>query len=687
MIELIMIWDIILLLICVAIVFIVQYYVKNTKLQTIEEIYVSLLSTMKESVIAFTYQRLPDGTYENYYLNMDFELEKQIEELPVNHDGTPVNPSDIIHGRKYEIDDGFAITGIDFPFRCPDGWNYENGKCTLPNICGSEMSEYYRGINYYQFNENIQNYRSELIYHPRLFMDRSVDEVKHCNINELYVGGQELSRLEAPCEPYDVCGDMPSSTIHQYPISVGDVLLPNQYYICEAGRSVLRVCPVNTQFSRIQLSCIQANLCLNETNGTTFPLSDNSYIVCRNGLEATVNCPSTVLRSDVTNELECRNTRCDEGRVFNWVVNDFFNIPTSILFCELTNNVLQTLECDRSVTVQVDDPTVLKNTVYELPELIDRYAAFDIPNYMLDTEARACVPFNFNEAYITKRIVWGSHSRALPHTAYNVFTKSLDFSEEDRPLFYRDALVIKSENGEIVGDSINYSNFVSVDDLRYFELSSEVIRMQGDVDGVHYGLQFKYTSPNGRATVDLRTGMVAGSVQTSDTLFYNAYTQTFSSRGEAHSEVALNALLLNDANFSSDARMFEYEIIEKLDDTYVVAIWSLFGAVLAEVRLHDDVVEEDLKLTHLTLPEIGKLETGTPFTAIVQNIVNAEYTYAHVPLFRRYFDIVTIMEPRLGVDEERLFDVPMNYVYMNPLDVDTLTSDVGVKFRLYKNGA
>lgn len=390
-------------LICVLVVvfvYVLNVYQPNDDINTVYRRL--LINNTEKPIIAFTYKKL-GNKYENYYLGIEtLRLEKRIEPFPVNHDGLPAL-LDEIHGNKEEISDGFRITGIDFPFRCPQPFVYDGkGRCVLQPVCGENDENFYKGINYYQFNER---FARNLNYHSRLYYDcANPDDAINCNINELYIGGEKLEKPAIPCVPYDICQDRMSRTIHRYPIFQGDSLNDREFYICNNGISERRTCSENQQFSSIVMGCVDRNLCANETNGTTFKLDDTRFILCNNGTEVTINCGIRVIQSDITNEYECRNPRCENQLPNFETINRYFRIPLSILYCEPNNNVLRRFECDPEFVINQDNPNVLNNSNYILPVLSKRYEDFDVPTKILGNFQ--CVPFDLDlhTDYILTRI-------------------------------------------------------------------------------------------------------------------------------------------------------------------------------------------------------------------------------------------------------------------------------------------
>jgi predicted DNA-binding protein YlxM (UPF0122 family) len=662
------------------------------KPETIREVYMRLLLNNSETILAFTYKRLPDNKYENYYMNNDFELEKRIESYAVTFNAMPVIEN-TNHGVKSNIENGFAISGIDFPFRCPSGWEFKNGKCELPDICNlPEDAQYYRGINYYQFNEAIMTRISPANYafHSRLYFNCDTNEIEECKINELYEGGDRIEQINRPCKPYDICSDRMTRTIHTYPIFYGDVLADNEYYICENGSSSLRVCPTNTAFSQTQMACLPINLCLNEQNGKTFNRdSDSSFIICNNGQERIIQCPSSIINP--TGEYECRNTLCDAMRVTFLVLNTFFRIPVSFLYCEPNTNVLDTFACDLQLITVNDDISHLINENLPLPYTNDRFESYEKPTYVLDVTQKSCVPFDPTDSrYVLQQFVSGSFcSELLPELSINILTKNVDFSADRTPgIYFKDNLSIYLVNDELVNEfvteSTGYANFTQTLNLDAWKYQTDFRMAIGDHDGIVYSgaIQFPYYFANNRSATSLNAGYINSVLVTDDINFFNAYTQTFTTVEKAHSLSALGALLDTDAEIANGlygdiARMFQFKIVGQQADNYIIAVWSTFGAILVMATLKEHVTIDAGIVAHKYLPdqlsiteilEEQEISPG-PLYGFVTNVIDKSFNYDHSPELYKYFDIVMILEPieaMLKTKEEHFY-IPQALIYVYSL--------------------
>lgn len=656
---------------CLVVVLIVYVLFVYQRIDTVEIVYRRMLINNNNTpIVAFTYRKLAEDTYENYYLQLEtLGLEKRIEPHAVTHLGFPVTSS-VTHGIKRNIADGFAISGIDFPFRCPPPFVHdEQGKCILLPVCGEDDSNYYRGINYYQFVESLIE-ANTLTFHPRLYYDcEEPNKVLNCSVNELYVGGEKLEKPQVPCNPYDICEDRMTNTVHRYPIFPGDSLADDEFYLCTNGQSERRRCAANQEFSNIVMRCVNRNLCANQPNGTTFENSENSFIVCNNGTEAVVNCLTRVLLSDVSRQLECRNMRCDTRVPRMLSLNKYFRIPISVVWCAETNNVLIETTCDPLVVLKQDDPSVLQNTNFTLGSLTKRFEDFDVPTKILI--GLECVDFDMNlhRAYVLTTISDGSHNEYLPLLPYDVFTGNLSYEGG----FYRDRLSIKDadNNNNIVGASSGFANFTEIYNYNIMELNGNVV-LQGDVDGVLYGVVVTFETLNNRSNESLRKGFKLGVPIQHTTEYFNAYAEQFGPFDEAHAAEAMTLWPNLDVSYAN-MNLFAFKVFQQIDDDiFEIVIWSKFGAVLAQVTKNGGVSYIDGEFVHNHLPNNLLTPYANPFVGIVSNISNdAVFTYHHEPIFSMYFVITEIKSPILALSKtyDELFNVPDSYVYRNPIDV------------------
>jgi hypothetical protein len=654
-------------LVCVIVVAIIYFVFVYFPKEDIQTIYRRLLINNNDrAIIAFTHERLSTGEYKNYYLNFEtFSLDERIESYPVSHDGLPANIPEY-HGRKYDVNGGFAISGIDFPFRCPLPFEYDGaGKCILKPVCGENEANLFRGINYYQFTEKILR---DFRVHERLYYDcAEPGELKNCSVNELFVGGELLEKPAEPCEPYDICSDRMSRTVHRYPITRDDVLGDDEFYVCVNGVSERRRCSDNQQFSSVVMNCVDRNRCANEPNGRTFGLDAERFFVCRGGQEVMVNCGGPVIRSDTTNEYECRNPRCDNQFPITLTLNQYFRIPVAQYYCTPNNNTLLRFECDPSPITKVDNPLALQNTNYILPTLTPRFDEFEIPTKIL--ENLTCVEFNFTEhaRYITTSVNYGAHNASLPLLPYNVFTGSLLYGPN---VYYRDRLSIIDPNGNRYADSSYYANFDETVNPSALLLNGNDV-LQGDVDGVLYAVMIRYQTLNDRSSVSLRSGYSFGVEITDPSLYFNAYTGTFTAFEDAHALTTLDVYggSLDDSVYATTS-LFSFIVHEtRLDGTIDVIIWSRYGAVLVHAELQEYVINTNNVLSHINLPNNLLPTLYSPFVGLMHNISpeDREYVYHHTPLFTRYFKILEILEPSAATSGDfELFDVDDVLIYNTP---------------------
>lgn len=639
------------------ILLLIYYFFVYQKPETPLDVFLKLIRNNQQTILSFTYKKTPEGKYLNYYINNEFELEPRVEDFPVTFDTLPVE--DNLHGKIFDIDNGFGVTGIEFPFRCPNGWIYKDGKCILEDICKPYDIDVYKGINYYQFNENFIpfNVSAETNFHKRLYVDCNDGSIKNCNRNELYIGGESISNKLNPCEPYDVCEDMLTMTTHNYPIFLGDVLDKNEFYVCRNGVSDRQRCPNNTQFSSIQNACLPVSRCFDKLDGTTIDTGDtNQFVLCRNGQENIVRCFHGVFNKN-DDIIECRNSVCLTPRVIFQRFNERINIPVGRQFCMPDTNVPREFRCVIDPIIYDDDVTHLININFPtLKPPTKRFENFELPNVQYDMTTDECIPFVFNGTIIMN----GTHNRILPSVPINIKTGMIDYSERlgEQEMYYKNYnLIMKYPGNEIVVTEKKLANFLTIPDLDFIEYVDDVRLVTGDSDGVNYLISGPIKSLLGANIQENPNG------ETQAGLFWNAFTQTFTSLEIAHSPMA--RLLLSSGDFNNSSYIFRYNIVIMTEE-FFLNVLTPFGFCSFRIELNPGVNIHGTFLVVDEFPDYAEMELelqGPNTTMVVTDIYNDNYNPKHVAYFLKYIKILELLSP--------LNDVSINMEFSDFFQVDS----------------
>lgn len=661
---------------CLVIVAIVYFILLYQPPETIDDVYLRILRSTSDLILAFTYKKIGDN-YENYYLNDDFLMEQRIEIFPVDHIGNPVSMLDSTHGIKSRLPNGFAISGIDFPFICPNAWTYndDTNQCQLDPVCDHPTDDsYYRGISLYQFNEMVP-LSSNVNYHPRLFVNCATDTTEACGENELYMGGERsLITSGIPCTPYDICSDRLTRTLHRFPTSANETPLDdNEYFICNNGVSQRVRCPENLQFSTIQMACVRPNICINEPDGTTFPTHGNGFIVCRGGTEQHINCPGNTILSSVTNQLECVNAACTTPTIIFRSVDTVFRIPHGISSCIGDTNRVTRQLCSGTDEDINDDPYWLQNTNFVGGQPIMPISRFTYtqPSTIFNTTTLQCEPFVIadNERYIVNNLKIGTHiPTLLPPVNINVFTGDIDYSQiANTKTYYKTYTNINYIEDDrtittLPVDATAYANFINVDDdIGFYEFDdTNTWIFAGDADGIVYRVLARVDKAylKNRSTTSFRAGYdeTGAPLNNPDDLFFDARTGEFvESLYTAHSVQALFLFGFTpvgnvDEQYVNISRLFTHRVAPpSIDgDNFNVAVWTQYGAVYASATLKPGVTI-DANSRACYIPGEPTIDTNQsylgPDIAYVDNIIENRYTYEHFPAYHKYMTITSILEP------------------------------------------
>jgi hypothetical protein len=292
--------------------------------------------------IAYTLARAPDGTFRNVEIDEDRFIQR-FDKEPINPEtGTFWRP--ISHGDVTNLPDGYTVTGVLPTIRCPTGWLYNETKqlCSPPPICDGDIDNgYIRGITQYQFKATT--------FHPRLYArckENGTYIFDACVDNQQYNQVPRQPDTVNPCVYYDICVEHSDGFKHKQQID-DHVLLPNEYYICNKGVSMLSTCEPPLVFSDNFNACIIQSLCFGVENNQTIPIDDYSFLRCLNDIDYKVNCDLGVFTGDGPQHLSCINRSCETERFVDFYFNDYVNIPTTVQYC--TNNQPTTLECTNNI--------------------------------------------------------------------------------------------------------------------------------------------------------------------------------------------------------------------------------------------------------------------------------------------------------------------------------------------------
>lgn len=646
------------------ILLLIYYVLIYQRPETPFEVFIRLIRHNPETILAFTYKKIGPDEYLNYYVNDELKLEPRIQAFPVTFDSLPVikEPN---HGIISESLNGFIVTGIEFPFRCPGGWNYTDGKCHLEEVCQPDDHDVYKGINFYQFTETLN---TNTAFHPRLFMDCNTNERKACAPNELYIGGESISNTLQPCHPYDICQDRLTMTTHNFPIFLGDVLQPNEFYFCQNGVSERRTCPKNSQFSTLQNGCLPVTRCFNlEDNTTIIGDNPNQFIICRGGEERIVSCGNGIfIQGD---SIQCVNNTCLNPRLIFRDFNSRANIPIGWEFCPDGTNTPTTFTCDINITWIHDNVDRLINSPNRFPTIKpphQRFESIQIPDVKFESQSKSCVSFDFD----TNFTELGTHNDIIPEVPVNIQTLEIMYTNDEDDFFFKNYNVIMHHPSNTIVDirGRRYCNFTTIPILSMAEYIREVELATGDMDGINYMVRGPMLAGLLSST-SIRLSPIGIE---STGLIWNAYRTEFTTRDEAHSRDAMTAMGLFD--FSSTTYTFKYRINENPDEegTYILHMLSKFGFVSFQVTLNDGV-QIDIENNVLFIedwPDYMQIEAvleGPNNTMIVSDIYNKSYNPNHQPYFLQYITILAITSPidALSVPIPNFFVVNSRDLFMS----------------------
>lgn len=664
--------SIVVIIVCVAVIVFLYTISTGNQNHSPVDAFSKLQASEMKTIRAFTFSKTNDNKFENYFVGDEGVLEKSLDDLPVNYDGSYYKQLE--HGDIIERETGFNITGIDFDFNCPQNWIYQNGKCFVDNICQLDDVNVYRGINYYYFSEKLLTRKfSEVAYHPRLYYlcnGGEEGELMKCESNELYVGLEETK--DKPCRFYDICEDKMTTTKHKYQIRDGELLAENEYYICNNGVSVLQKCPPLTGYSTVIDACLPINRCLDLPSGT-FPdlvSPESRFVVCSGGRENLVSCSNGIFESN--SSFSCRNPECDTEQVIFRTL-EYFQFPSGVSRCAPNENQRQNFQCSDMESFQLVEGKI--NVQSNLPYQIENslFNAYYIPDKILDVNTMACIDFDIvlHNNFILNNIIQTSFNDGLPNFNYNVMTEKIDYSLTPL-LYYKDGPSIRNSSTIDVHDSTQYAGFMPNSRIDIFEYVDDIQRSIGDLDYCIYAICCDMSSEIafGRSSAGLDAFIDADGVTqiAPSGQMYNAYTQTFSSISEAHSLQGLEHLPFN------ESYIFQYSIITQYPNgTVDMFVWTLYGMVKMHAQIFDYChVDDNMQISHETLPKtkdiLSLLAPATPFDGILSNIQHQQFVYFHRPISLQWLESYEVLEPPLAIENiDKLFQ--FNHIYYKNVDL------------------
>ncbi|UHB41727.1 VP91 [Macrobrachium rosenbergii nudivirus] len=466
------------------IIIIIYYILNKPKRVDLLKTYENQLLTTKDPIYAFTHKKLPDGTFENYYMNYDTEeaglLKREINTFPVTKTGESYKTHE--HGTVITTKDGFTISGINTKFNCPSNWFWHETEhvCKVIPFCGSDDTGLIKGVDYYNFHTNnfqkelnkkskekqVMATKNDIAYHKRLYVTCLEDEsfkIDTCPDNMLYNQLESQSGTVNPCNLYDVCNEMLNYTVHLNKIDDYN-LEENEYYVCIDGVSNLRKCRDDLSFDVTTKACIERDRCFDKPDDYTFYNDERSYFICKNKKEHTVNCRFGVFENpDMSYVCKIDNT---DGYI-TYYKSDYMTYPISAYQYDYTTNTRIEIDVsDRMSTCSFPlDPTT--HPFFSLPRQAALYPPIEYNTYVLkykDPELKDLVlkeeftNKNYKEYQTLNNITVCWFNGLLEYFSWNIF--------EDIPLVQTEYKYYK--HNKQIKDKTNASFTVPSQDYFYF---------------------------------------------------------------------------------------------------------------------------------------------------------------------------------------------------------------------------
>nr|WOZ57597.1 Vp91 [Menippe mercenaria nudivirus] len=485
-------------------ILLLYYYIQKQKPTDLETTYSRYLIRSTNPDTGFTHKKLSDTQYENYRLNYDSSnpdlLVKAIEPYPITSSGSEYKPRE--HGTVIENTNGFTITGCDAKFDCPPQFQWDTVKkqCVITSLCKNDEVDIIKGLDQYHFDNATFDVDKSTKYHDILYarcLENGEYALEECPQYTIYNQKDMQPATNNPCESYDICMDKPDYTIHHVDIGNGVILKEDEYYMCVNRKSVLKKCKSNSVFNVSANACIELNPCALQPDGFTIEHDLNSYILCTNGKEYTVNCANGVYTSNGFDKLECI---IDKSKtIIEYFTNQYVAIPISLY--EYANNEATIFHAVAGMTTKfvplLEDNSGFYKTsrnkyLFEGIEIYDHFVAYENES---TKEKGISVPLdesNYTNFMKSKLIQVSYYENALEPFSWNIFLHRPETSLPD--MYYKFDTRIKHTTDKTVDlKSSDYFYFNTATVIYRTPLSNTVSKDENS--GIVNYADFKVPSP------------------------------------------------------------------------------------------------------------------------------------------------------------------------------------------------
>ena len=388
--------------------------------------------------LAFTWgRREKDKSYINYEFDIfEGNLIVNYDKFPVKTDGTTFNP--LPHGEKKDLPSGIRIQGVNVDILCPDGWNWDVDKrtCVPPPVCNDDDDGYIKGLNMYQFQqiETVQNLNE--LYHSRLYAICGPNKsytLGSCTVSRIYNQKAKQPANVNPCVFYDICSENPNNFKHREQID-DHILKPNEYYICQSGKSILSECTEPLVFSIAYDTCVEQTKCVNRPDNSTIYVDDEKYIVCMSEKDYTIVCPNGVFTGNGDDHLTCINNA--EESYVSYFTNKWFSYPYSANV--VVDNEVKLNTCDGTIGV-INYPIrpspidiKIKTDLFDEPLTFRTSAIEYVDGTYTSTK---CIPLSTSnidafKPYTYNPNIMSSYAYYLPSFEWNLFRDTINTTDK-----------------------------------------------------------------------------------------------------------------------------------------------------------------------------------------------------------------------------------------------------------------
>lgn len=378
------------LILLLVVILLIVYVFNRIKYTTdIDELFKDII-LQKPSTTSYSLGLNPiiPNTYDNVVVGKDGELNVTHDILPIDLKSKFISNQD--HGTVIPNAAGhnFTVTGIDLTtFQCPEGYN--GAECIMNPICDDSQNDVgkLKALTYSQFN-SLGLYMNKFISkNVNRSIDNFVAEPTHPRIRVRCLPGNTYELQTCPnttilndnvnCVPYDICEDHINGYKHNSIIDEQqDLLMDNEYYICENNKSVLKTCANNTVFSEQYSGCITDSECFGMGDDTIY-VDDITYLQCHSDRGEKINCPHGVMVDN--GRWSCKISTCTP-RIVKFV-GELLEYNVGEVTCDANNQPVTKL-CNRNVSTRKYN--------YEWGEKMS-YSIKNWPEEIYD-ENRNCVP-------------------------------------------------------------------------------------------------------------------------------------------------------------------------------------------------------------------------------------------------------------------------------------------------------